>query len=114
MNFRPSSRLVAALVGAPHYFTGIPCCHGHLAPRRTLNRVCVTCHRREAARKAGLSIHGGEHPRQLAFPGILSTAAGRLPQVTMPATPRSNGTAGPTWRQRAFPFFLPLLQWENP
>lgn len=31
--------------GAPHYFTGKPCKHGHVAQRVTRTRNCLECHR---------------------------------------------------------------------
>jgi 5-methylcytosine-specific restriction endonuclease McrA len=30
-------------LGLTRYFTGVPCCHGHVAERLTSSRVCVVC-----------------------------------------------------------------------
>jgi hypothetical protein len=36
--------------GLRHYFTGEPCCNGHVSPRRTANKACLACHRERRAR----------------------------------------------------------------
>ena len=41
MNY-PSTRKEAQSTGATHYFTGLPCKYGHIAPRKTKG-VCVEC-----------------------------------------------------------------------
>ena len=38
----PKTRAEAKATGATHYFTGVPCVRGHLAPRKTKG-VCVEC-----------------------------------------------------------------------
>jgi hypothetical protein len=38
----PRSRAEAKALGASHYFTGEPCKHGHIAPRKTKG-ACVEC-----------------------------------------------------------------------
>lgn len=38
----PKTRAEAKAVGASHYFTGEPCKHGHIAPRKTKG-ACVEC-----------------------------------------------------------------------
>lgn len=38
----PKTRAEAKATGAAHYFTGEPCKHGHVAPRKTKG-VCVEC-----------------------------------------------------------------------
>lgn len=38
----PRTRSAAQAIGAPRYFTGLPCEHGHIAPRKTKG-VCVEC-----------------------------------------------------------------------
>ena len=38
----PKTRKEAKAVGATHYFTGEPCKHGHIAPRKTKG-ACVEC-----------------------------------------------------------------------
>lgn len=43
----PKTRAEAKLVGASHYFTGVPCKHGHVAPRKTKG-ACVECLRADA------------------------------------------------------------------
>jgi len=42
----PSTRAEAKAIGATHYFTGKPCKHGHIAPRKTKG-ACVECLRAE-------------------------------------------------------------------
>lgn len=39
----PTTRKEAQAAGAKTYFTGKPCKHGHIAPRRTLSKVCSVC-----------------------------------------------------------------------
>lgn len=39
----PKTRAEAKAIGSPRYFTGRLCKHGHIAPRRTINRSCLTC-----------------------------------------------------------------------
>lgn len=38
----PKTRAEAKASGATHYFTGVPCKHGHVAPRKTKG-ACVEC-----------------------------------------------------------------------
>jgi len=38
----PKTRAEAKAVGAKYYFTGVPCKHGHVAPRKTKG-ACVEC-----------------------------------------------------------------------
>ena len=38
----PKTRAQAKAVGATHYFTGDPCRHGHIAPRKTKG-ACIEC-----------------------------------------------------------------------
>jgi hypothetical protein len=40
---RKISRAKAKARGLKKYFTGKPCCRGHVAERRTDNRCCVVC-----------------------------------------------------------------------
>lgn len=40
---QPSSAKEARLLGATRYFTGEPCNYGHIAPRLTSNKGCITC-----------------------------------------------------------------------
>ena len=42
----PKTRAEAKALGAPYYFTGSPCKHGHIAPRKTKG-ACVECLRTE-------------------------------------------------------------------
>lgn len=42
METLPKTRKEAQAVGATHYFTGEPCKHGHIAPRKTKG-ACVEC-----------------------------------------------------------------------
>jgi hypothetical protein len=39
----PSNRQEALRTGAPHYFTGKPCIHGHLSNRDAKDRKCLAC-----------------------------------------------------------------------
>jgi hypothetical protein len=45
----PKTRAEAKATGATHYFTGEPCKHGHIAPRKTKG-ACVECLRLEWAK----------------------------------------------------------------
>lgn len=47
----PKTRAEAKAVGASHYFTGEPCKHGHIAPRKTKG-ACVECMKIEWAQAA--------------------------------------------------------------
>jgi 5-methylcytosine-specific restriction endonuclease McrA len=51
----PKTRKEAQVLGVSHYFTGKPCCRGHIAPRRTKGS-CTECDREDtlkvAARRA--------------------------------------------------------------
>jgi 5-methylcytosine-specific restriction endonuclease McrA len=47
----PKTRAEAKAVGATHYFTGEPCKHGHIAPRKTKG-ACVECLKAEWAQAA--------------------------------------------------------------
>ena len=38
----PKTRAEAKATGATHYFTGVPCSRGHIAPRKTKG-VCIEC-----------------------------------------------------------------------
>jgi 5-methylcytosine-specific restriction endonuclease McrA len=40
----PTERQAAIAAGERHYFTGVPCKHGHVAKRRTSTGACVECH----------------------------------------------------------------------
>jgi 5-methylcytosine-specific restriction endonuclease McrA len=42
----PKTRAEAKATGASHYFTGLPCKHGHIAPRKTKG-VCIECLKEE-------------------------------------------------------------------
>jgi len=42
----PKTRAEAKATGASHYFTGVPCKHGHIAPRKTKG-ACVECLKEE-------------------------------------------------------------------
>ncbi len=42
----PKTRAEAKAAGASHYFTGLPCKHGHIAPRKTKG-ACVDCLKEE-------------------------------------------------------------------
>jgi 5-methylcytosine-specific restriction endonuclease McrA len=47
----PKTRAAAKAIGAAYYFTGVPCTHGHVAPRKTKGS-CVDCLRVEWQRGA--------------------------------------------------------------
>lgn len=53
------TRLGAVTQGHKHYFTGVPCRHGHRAERYTSNRTCVECHTR--ANKRWREAHRNAH-----------------------------------------------------
>lgn len=40
----PATPKQARAAGVRIYFTGKPCKHGHIAPRRTVNSMCLKCH----------------------------------------------------------------------
>ena len=40
----PGTPSAARLIDVPFYFTGRPCIHGHVAPRRVANSQCRDCH----------------------------------------------------------------------
>lgn len=46
----PSTREEALAQGSMHYFTGMPCKHGHLDVRQTSSKKCKTCNREAQAR----------------------------------------------------------------
>jgi hypothetical protein len=46
----PKSRKEARFLGCSEYFTGIPCCRGHLVRRRSVNGSCTECERRKLQR----------------------------------------------------------------
>lgn len=48
----PKTRAEAKALGATHYFTGEPCKHGHIAPRKTKG-ACVECLKAEWVKSAG-------------------------------------------------------------
>jgi hypothetical protein len=48
----PRTRKEAQTLGAKYYFTGEPCKHGHIAPRKTKG-ACVECLKAEWAKAAG-------------------------------------------------------------
>ena len=39
----PRTRKAAKKAGLPFYFTGKPCKHGHLSPRKVVNWTCHKC-----------------------------------------------------------------------
>jgi hypothetical protein len=45
VNFLPSCANEARRLGRDFYQTAAPCKHGHVAPRRTKNNVCLECER---------------------------------------------------------------------
>ena len=49
----PKSRKEARALGVDRFFTGIPCKHGHLAPRYVSTPVCVVCQVEHARRLGG-------------------------------------------------------------
>ena len=46
----PRSKAEAKQAGSPLYMTGAPCKNGHVAPRRTTNRLCVECGKNQCRR----------------------------------------------------------------
>lgn len=50
MTALPKSKAEAKRVGAVFYMTGAPCKNGHVAPRRTSNRLCVECGKNQCRR----------------------------------------------------------------
>ena len=64
----PKTRAEAKAVGAKYYFTGAPCKHGHVAPRKTKG-ACVECLKLEWAK--------GNETRAEYFRGYNQSEAGR-------------------------------------
>lgn len=58
----PTSRPLAKARGTLRYYTGRPCSHGHLTPRRTSNGKCLACARIERA-KSRVKKHFPRNPR---------------------------------------------------
>ena len=48
------SRQRALAIGAKYYFTGKPCCHGHVDRRSVKNRICRACGRESYKRWNGV------------------------------------------------------------
>lgn len=48
----PDNRKEAKEQGTTYFFTGVPCRHGHVAPRMTVNNACTLCRRTEARKSA--------------------------------------------------------------
>jgi hypothetical protein len=44
-NTYPATRAAAKALGATRYFTGAPCCNGHIETRCTSNWACSECTR---------------------------------------------------------------------
>jgi 5-methylcytosine-specific restriction endonuclease McrA len=61
------SRMEARAQGLKRYFTGQPCCHGHLAERQTCNQLCFECARvrkRERRQSADFRAQEAEWQKQ--------------------------------------------------
>jgi group I intron endonuclease len=56
----PRSRFQAKAEGAPYYFTGIPCSHGHISPRLTRG-ACLVC-KKEEGKKATKLLDSPSNP----------------------------------------------------
>jgi 5-methylcytosine-specific restriction endonuclease McrA len=52
----PTSCADARKVGSRHFFTGKPCCRGHVAKRLTSTRNCVVCHAAEVGSRRQLFL----------------------------------------------------------
>jgi hypothetical protein len=73
----PRSYSAARDKGAAYYFTGSPCNHGHVAPRRVISRQCYECH------KLGMRKRYGD--------GTLQCDAVQPESVLLGATRRARG-----------------------
>lgn len=51
---RTRARQEALARGLKRYFTGIPCCRGHIAERRTSTGFCLACEPRKTSRRRGI------------------------------------------------------------
>ena len=60
----PTSRRIAKTSGAKQYFTGRPCCAGHVAPRRTDSGSCALCCADRAAAKYATGWRQGKENRK--------------------------------------------------
>lgn len=79
----------AEAVGAPYYFTGKPCPHGHVAPRYTKSSICAFCTRERNAKKAGRSFSGvGARARRYA---ARAAAAAKGETTYIPVAPCKHG-----------------------
>lgn len=56
----------ARRTGAAYYFTGKPCKHGHIAPRRTSDSWCMECGRQQSRARYR------DEPRDRSLPGVAS------------------------------------------
>lgn len=48
------TRAQAIEQGLVNYYTGVPCIHGHLSKRRTINGLCLKCDYERAKEKRAL------------------------------------------------------------
>jgi hypothetical protein len=86
----PKTRNEALIAQSQKYFTGEPCKRGHIAPRYTVNALCMECNAEDRRRErkdrsfsggnAGIvrttvSIRRADLPRLFAFIGSLDSAA---------------------------------------
>lgn len=60
----PQSRAEAKERNLPLYFTGKPCVHGHIEPRRTVNGSCLPCEQ-EAGRSPSHRTHTAKKIEQV-------------------------------------------------
>lgn len=89
----PKTRAEAAAQGATHYFTGVACKQGHIAPRKTKG-VCVECMRLDWAASNALR---GEQPKSEA-----SKEAGRRYYEKNRAAVLARAIARPIEDKRAY------------
>lgn len=62
------SRKEAQAQGLPHYWTGTPCTHGHIALRRVNDRVCTACDKvAKTARRASAANEQVKRIRRAAY-----------------------------------------------
>jgi hypothetical protein len=96
----PRSRKEALELGSLHFFTGERCAHGHLVPRFSSNRRCLSCNeeavKRSMERPQAKILHAEAYKRYIQTPK--GRAASRRSQSSRRAV-REN--ALPLWQDRS-------------
>jgi 5-methylcytosine-specific restriction endonuclease McrA len=83
------TKKVAKACGAKHYFTGLICKHGHIAPRLTSNGACMDCHNLRCGERHKIKRQTDEEWR---------TAANEKQKQRYHANPQASYDQGKKWR----------------